>query len=304
MKILVLLASYLDTELPYTIQHCIDNAEHPENIRFAVILQHDNSDADIIDHLPYDIVMQKYHYSESKGVGWARNKLLELYNNEDYVLQVDSHSRFAKNWDTICVNELENLGPKSILSYLPWSYLKDKTLNQDLYFVQKDEPTKLAVPNVKEIYHRHYVWYGGYDKVRDTQGKNISIPFVYGGFIFAPGNWYTEVPPDFNFYYSGEEQSIYLRTYTRGWNIYMPTRNIAWHYSASKDNPAPPSIRHNTDESIINELQKLSNERMAKLLNNEISGIYGLGTERTLEQWFEFSGVDFHKQTVIIKDYD
>lgn len=304
MKILVLLASFLDTELPYTIQHCIDNAEHPENIRFAVVLQHDHHDAGIIDHLPYDIVMKKFHYTESQGVGWARSKYLDLYNGEDYVLQVDSHTRFAKNWDTICVNELNQLGPKKIISYLPWSYFKDKTLNQDLDYLRKDSPHELAVPKLQALYGTYFIWYGGYDHVKNVQGRNIRIPFTYGGFIFAPGQWLLEVPPDPDFFYQGEEQSVYIRTFTHGWDIHMPSQNVAWHYCSTPNNPAPPSLKSKSDEQRIKNLELAVAERMGRFIRGEISGIYGLGQERSLEEWYELAGVDFHKQTVIIKDYE
>jgi hypothetical protein len=38
-------------------------------------------------------------YAESKGACWARNKLQQLYNNEEYTLQLDSHMRFNQDWD-------------------------------------------------------------------------------------------------------------------------------------------------------------------------------------------------------------
>ena len=60
-------------------------------------------------------------YQEAKGVGWARYIIQqELFTNEDYFLQIDSHSRAIKNWDKILINQIDRcLSKKPILSTYP-----------------------------------------------------------------------------------------------------------------------------------------------------------------------------------------
>ena len=71
------------------------------------------------------------HYLESQGVCWARNLLQKQYDGEKYTLQLDSHHRFAKNWDTELISMLKWLqkeqGSKKplITGYLP-SYNPEK----------------------------------------------------------------------------------------------------------------------------------------------------------------------------------
>jgi len=42
-------------------------------------------------------------------VCWARNKLQQQYDKEDYTLQLDSHHRFIEEWDEELVKMLKNL---------------------------------------------------------------------------------------------------------------------------------------------------------------------------------------------------
>ena len=185
MKILVLLASFLDDDLPNTIKSCVENARHPDNIRFAVFLQHDEKLATIVDDLPYDIVTRKAHYTESKGIGWARDIVNSLYTDEDYILQIDSHIRMAKDWDTILVDELNNLGDKAVISYLSPSFFRDKEAGVDTEFVNKDTPTLIHVPTPVSFVGDWGVDVGGYTNIQDTKNKNIKVPFMFAGFIFA-----------------------------------------------------------------------------------------------------------------------
>jgi hypothetical protein len=40
-------------------------------------------------------------------------------------------------------------------------------------------------------------------------------------------------------------------------------------------------------------MQVANNQRYQKIIRNEIEDIYGLGTKRNLEDWKNYSGIDF-----------
>ena len=42
---------------------------------------------------------------KSRGVCWARHQAEQFYNGADYVLQIDSHTRFVQNWDELMYAE-------------------------------------------------------------------------------------------------------------------------------------------------------------------------------------------------------
>ena len=294
MKILVLLASFLDSELPYTIKSCIENAEYPENIRFAIVLQHDNHDANLIDNLPHDIIIKKYHYKESNGCGWARSKVAELYNNEEYVLQIDSHTRLIKNWDSILVNELQELGNQAVISFLPPSYQKDISTNTDTYFKNIDNLTFIQVPEAKSFVVDWIVYHKAEDE-KDTEFKNQRVAFMQCGFIFARGQWLKDIPPDPEMYYWGEEQSIFLRSFTHGYDVYLPKQIVAWHYSSNTPSPHHWVVN---EQSTVNILSNNAYKRSKELITGELTGKYGLGSIRTINDWLEFTGIDYFNKII------
>ena len=293
MKILVLLASFLDEELPYTIQSCIDNANCPENIRFAVFLQHDEKLENIIDNLPYDILIRKTDYRESKGVGWARNIVNQFHTDEEYILQLDSHSRLVKDWDTILVDELNQLGDRAIISFLMPSFTKDKQTNTDTHFWYKDTPTMIHVPKPHGFVGEWAVDVGGYRNMQDTKMKSIKVPFLFAGFIFARAQWLKDVPSDPDMYYWGEEQSLAIRSWTRGYDIYLPKQITGWHYSGSGDAKPAPHHWDVIEEKIASPMHVKAFEKLARLMQGQIEGEHGLGSVRTVQEWMDFSGVDF-----------
>lgn len=292
MKILVLLASFLDDELPYTIRSCVGNARHPENISFAVFLQHDEKTANIIDGFPYNIKLTKIDYKISQGVGWARNVVNQFLSNEEYILQIDSHMRLAKDWDVKLIEQLNQLNEKSIISFLAPPFTKDKKDNVDLTYWHLDNPTLIHVPKPHVFVGDWAVDVGGYRNMQNTQMQNIRVPFLFAGFIFARSQWLRDVPSDPDMYYWGEEQSLAIRSWTRGYDIYLPKETMAWHYSATAESKASP---HHWD--VLSESSATLNgkafDKLAKLMQGQVQGPYGLGAERTVQEWMEFSGVDF-----------
>ena len=99
MEIFIQIASYRDSQLLLTVKDCIKNAKNPEKLVFGICWQHDETDnlEEFKNDPRFKIV--DVPYSESKGVCWARNAVQQLYSNEEYTLQIDSHIRFNKNWD-------------------------------------------------------------------------------------------------------------------------------------------------------------------------------------------------------------
>ena len=100
--IFIQIASYRDPELVKTIEDCITNAKNPKNLRFGICRQYHPQD--VFDNLDKYKEDKRFRILDvlceySKGVCWARNQVQQLYEGEMYTLQIDSHMRFAPNWD-------------------------------------------------------------------------------------------------------------------------------------------------------------------------------------------------------------
>lgn len=297
-KIFIPIASFRDYELPLTILDVINKANHPERLTFSVILQFDDdkdTGEDCINHLldKYPIKIEKYHWTESWGGCWARNKAQRYYNDERYSLQIDSHMRMIKGWDDILIenmNELRLKSPKPIISYLSPLYSRSDEYGIDYNFVNIDNIDRMQIPIMKGFTEQYWPIYGGYENQQNTGFKNINVPLLYGGFIFSDGHWVREVEQDPLHYYTGEEFALAVRSYTKGYDIYLPKHIVSWH----RVHPGPNKKHFNTfPEEFASRRHAVAMGRLKKLFEGEDLGKYGLGTERTLEQYEEFAGVDF-----------
>jgi hypothetical protein len=114
--IYVSIPSFYDEELIPTIDDVFAKAEHPNRVFVGIALQDSNKKflkkvkAEIKKYgknvnLTFTKLTAKNALTDL-GVGRGRAKAHSFYNEEDYFLQVDSHSMFAENWDTILIEML------------------------------------------------------------------------------------------------------------------------------------------------------------------------------------------------------
>ncbi len=87
--------AYREPELIPTIESAIQNANNPERLVFGVCRQfNEEDDFDNIDDYRSDkrFKIADVPFKEAEGLPWARNLInTELFNDEDYILQLDSH---------------------------------------------------------------------------------------------------------------------------------------------------------------------------------------------------------------------
>lgn len=102
--IYVAMPTLRDYESFYTIGRCFEAAKNPENI-FLGVAYYDEYDhlklQDFINDLDFknNINIKFYNIQERPGVGNGRNDAKQFYSNQEYFLQIDSHTNFDKNWD-------------------------------------------------------------------------------------------------------------------------------------------------------------------------------------------------------------
>ena len=140
--IFVSVASYRDKACNDTIKGLFDNADNPKNV-YVGICQQNNEDEDQDCKTGYEdnpnvkiIIIPHY---EAKGPTYARWLCSTLADGEEYFLQIDSHTKFVKGWDTKCINMIKDLKEmgveKPVISHYPREYNdlekmsdKDKTV--------------------------------------------------------------------------------------------------------------------------------------------------------------------------------
>jgi hypothetical protein len=116
-----------------------------------------------------------------------------------------------------------------------------------------------------------------------------------------------DVPHDPLLYFYGEEQAWAIRMYTHGYDLWHPQQPPFYHlYNDTAQTIRPTQWKEAQDaERKIRwwQYEALSTERQKALYTGESLGIFSLGTKRTLQDFAEFSGVDYLTRTVAPRAY-
>lgn len=298
-KIFVQIAAYRDPELLPTIRDCIKRAKNPENLVFAIAWQRSKDDEwDTLEEYVNDprFKIIDIDYKEGLGTCWARHLLNEAYDGETYTFQLDSHHRFAKNWDEKCINMMKKLNEAG----------HDKPLLTA--YVPSYDPDNDPAARVKEI------WKLNFDRftpegvifmlpaaVENIESHTLPIPtrFFSAHFVFTYGQFIRDVPYDPNLYFHGEEISMAVRAYTAGYDLFIPNEIVCWHEYTRKGR-----VRHWDENKKWEELNNKSLKRVKQLLgvdgdsSEEDFGIYGFGSKRTIQDYESYAGIRFKDRGV------
>jgi len=302
--IFVSVASYRDKACNDTVKSLFENADNPENV-FVGICQQNNEEEDDdcktgYENNPNVKIIRIPHY-EAKGPTYARWLCATLVDGEEYFLQVDSHTKFVKGWDTKCINMIKDLKAmgveKPVISHYPREY-KD-------YEKMKDKD-KTVVPRICRSFfnNRDMISYFG-PEIMDSNDEYYKVPFITGGMFFADSKFLRDVPydPNLPYLFVGEEILHSARFFTCGWDVYNPKENVIFHkYTRKgeikvwddnknfKDNEALDKVKYLIkivdDDSKVTPAMKINIEK------------YGLGTERTLKEFYDFAGIDVAEKKV------
>ena len=302
--ILVHLPGYRDPELVPTIKDALKNAKYPKRIHFGICRQFNPEDKfDNVDEFRNDsrFKIMDVPFKEAKGLPWARAQINDtLLTNEDYVLQLDSHHRFTKNWDVTLINmhnQKEKKGFKPIIAgYLP-SY--------DPY---NDPDGRANVPWQAQFacFYPH-----GTIFIRPallSGWENMSEPaparFLSGHFSFARSQWARDVKHDPDIYFSGEEINLSVRSFTHGYDIFHPHQLVIWHSTMREERSG--MLKWDDDSKMgidwYNK-QEFARKKIRVLFGVEkddsiVFGDYGLGNVRTIVDYEIFAGINFKEKKV------
>ena len=296
--IFVQIASYRDPQLKPTLHNMLENADSPENLRIGICWQHSQEDKwdelnDFINDDRFKII--DIDHIDSKGVCWARNRVKSLYNNEKYTLQLDSHHRFAKSWDSeliSMVTELQSSGYKKplITSYIP-SFDPDNDPASRV-----NSPWKM---NFDRFIPEGAIFFlpASFDSF-DANDKPLPARFYSAHFAFTLGEFCKEVPHDPDYYFHGEEISIAVRAYTWGYDLFHPHKVFCWHEYTRKGRTKQWDDDKNWVDRNVKSHKK--NRQLFGMDGEQIvdMGQYGFGPNRSLRDYEKYAGISFSKRGV------
>jgi hypothetical protein len=109
--IYVSMATVDDTETERSILGLFEKSKHPERIFVGLACSTESKSfyKKLVKsfkgkNVKLDYVKLKPKSFESYGTGQARVRALNMYDNQDYVLQCDSHTNFEQDWDEFLID--------------------------------------------------------------------------------------------------------------------------------------------------------------------------------------------------------
>src|SRR6266853_2019652 len=122
-RIFVSIPSYRDRECQWTLRDMFERARHPERVFAGVCWQtvpDQDQDCFLLRPCPTQVRTIEFHALQARGLGWARAKAQSLWQGEEYSLQIDSHMRFADDWDEQMLDLLSACdAPDPVLTVYP-----------------------------------------------------------------------------------------------------------------------------------------------------------------------------------------
>ncbi len=257
------------------------------------------------------------HDTDALGPQTARYYASKLWGGETYIMQMDAHLEFAPEWERYYIDEAKaSLNyPKSVLSAYPPGFKE-----YDGQFKGGGRGERLCGAHFSTSPVEHHILrieqrgQTPFDAKRPTQ-----IPFIAAGFFFAHSSWLQDVPfdPYAPWCFMGEEIALSIRSWTHGWNIYAPRKNVIAHQYRPGRLGLPKfweSVGRDSGRASLNtRLQKHVIRRVKHMLayptdskemiQKEGDGIslhnfenYSLGHDRTLEDYLQWTHINPTKQ--------
>lgn len=295
-KIFISIASYRDPQLLPTLRDCINNADHPENLTFGICWQHDEKESleEFAKDKRFRII--DVPHKESKGTCWARNAIQKLYKDEKYYLQLDSHHRFVKGWDTKCIDMVKQLQKKGHKKPLLTGYIPS-------FDPDNDPAARIQVPwkmNFDRFIPEGAVFFlpASIDEFKDLK-EPVPARFFSAHYVFTLGQWCKEVPYDPYYYFHGEEINLAVRSFTHGYDLFHPHIVVIWHEYTRKGR-----TKHWDDVPAWGDMNTKSHSRNRKLFEMDGEkkdidfGEFDFGTKRTLADYEKYSGLNFKKRAI------
>ena len=294
-NIFISIACYRDSELIPTILSAYHNANKPNNLYFGICLQYKaTEDTFDFDSLPNDIniKIKKVKWYKARGPMYARYLINQyLLKDEKYYLQIDSHTKFIKGWDTFHINELATLPLYSVLSTYPPGYHRNKKLIERKNInVLKYKKLLRGVPIFKTI-----------QKQINKPERNL---FWAAGYSFSNSIIFKKIPFDkyLKNIFMGEEFLIALRFYTNNINVYTPSKNMVYTLWDRDYRPTFWEIRRK-NKLKFNLMAFLSYSRFLKICNFYNPSIlqdiisfklekYTIGNHQTIQSFLKETGIE------------
>ena len=295
MNIFVVIPSYADKDIANTLESAIRMSSGRNQLRFSVCEQRTayvesyRVGRRFPDHVELRVTLVG---ERLVGVGGARRLAEEWYSGEEYQVQLDAHVRFDTDWDERVVRLLERLGDHAVVSGLnhsdPWR-----------------DAGKIPVVRFDHFIDDGCTPFGHVEMVEPESGRldeaQPARTIIAGA--LAGAAWCDEVPSDPHIVFTGDEPTMAARLWTHGRDLFHA--RMPW-VQSTPGLERPPNRPWELPEWAAR--NECSLRRVRALLVGyplpaddpaaEDVNLYALGHARTLDDWVEYSGLDYRNGVI------
>ena len=295
-SIFINIAGYHDYEIAKTIEDLIDKSSKQNELKFGIHSVFEEEDTIGVPKLE-NIKCISSKAPNNLGPALGRYIAHSLYNNEDYYFMIDSHTRVDKDWDSSFINDIEyykSLGfRKPLLTAYPTTYWYEEGVEKR--YSGKKDPQNIRFTSYDSESLRSIVLGGSRHAIH---ADSIHQHSIAGGFCFGPGP-FIDFNKDIAF---SEEFIVGAMLYTNGYDLLIPRSLMIYHYYNAPENGSfeefnRRSVWHYEPnlEVLYKQLGDTNNE-IIKIVSERITGKNFLGSERSLEDYGNFLGLNFDKE--------
>lgn len=290
-SIFINIPSYKDPDLWNTINNFISNAEFPDRVFFGITNQSENPELAHDNLKKYNnIIMDIIPAGSIVGCQPARLNSHRFYNNQDYYLNMDSHMRSCKNWDSEIIRQYkidkEEYGPLVFTGYAA-SYHVDENGN-DVFSTHEGMPTFFMSKENQESFYNNGV--PQFQGIHKGHKHSVLSPYVSGHFFFTEKHVIKTVPFMDKITFTEEEPLMALRFFTAGFNLLTPSKNFVYHRYGRDGRPL---FWEDFPEVWGVESEKSKNHFLNVVHNNIVDEKYGLFDKKTVRDFELYAGINF-----------
>ncbi|CAJ1446886.1 unnamed protein product [Effrenium voratum] len=293
-SIFVSIPSYRDPECQYTVGDLFAKAAKPARVFVGICWQADPEEdghcflLDPPSEFAPQVRRVEVAPQAARGPCVARARIQrELFQGEDFYLQLDSHYRMIPGWDEELLRQLSLCdSERPILSTYPASY----TLPED-YSPGQPDAAKLDSRACPVALCAKEFGADGFLRITGKRCRAGGRPrpglFWAAGLAFSSSAVVREVPYDETLedLFFGEESSMAVRLWTSGWDFFTPTQVVGYHLWTRKHRPL---FREHG-----NEARKVREALSRQKVSAQLRGEGGLGARRSLAEYEAFVGLSF-----------
>lgn len=309
--IFVSIISYKDDtdEIRETINNLLTKAFNPKRIRIGLCIQTD-SHYDFSEFSDNIVAIVKVDEKSPFGVSRARSILKDMCVDEDYFLQIDSHSDCTQNWDWLVIQDYNYVSKtvnndKIILSNK--HFMTHDLLGNKFEFIYKDNDK-----NIPLLYHNFRYILGVptidngpfYDNFKDFFDKNkvghlVKTQFLSAHFVFSGRSFIENFRMSHYIPFYGEEPELSLRLFCEGWDIYnyyeraiimhdstRSMHNKKWQTLQYDQENAYPLVKSYSPEKEVAKLFRYGKNMFVDVINKE----------RSIKDFFDYHQVVEHRR--------